>query len=204
MTEKATLPVSSGVLAVFAGKVALVAAFVGMLVAVGYLYVTALGAAARLDANIEQILSVVERPAHRSVLILDQHLSSEVVKSLMVFNHIERAAIYDDHGNVAAELKRGSGDSAASFSLAGLFVPGEKTTYSRLLKMPEGLDGHAFLQVTVDQDLGLANVAGPTLSGLLLFFLLGACTTFGFAISTKFLKHRLHSYLMTQYRLRPV
>lgn len=51
-----------------------------------------------LDGQIQRILSVVERPAARSVHLLDEDLADEVIQGLMEYEFIREARIVDDLG----------------------------------------------------------------------------------------------------------
>jgi len=59
-----------------------------------------------LDAQINRILSVVERPAARSVHLLDEDLAEEVVQGLMEYEFIREVRIADDLGVPLAESSR--------------------------------------------------------------------------------------------------
>lgn len=192
----------NGLTALFASKAALVAAFVGAFMAISYLYLNALEASKALDRNVEQILSAAEGPATRSVLIMDQELAREVVSSFTVFSHIKSATVVDDHGTVLATKVREQNPVVVpeTVSIAALFVRGDERAYTRALKMPPSLaTEYAALQVVVDQKRGLAIVSGPTLSGLILFFLLGAAVTFALIASMAASRRMLHRYLVAQY-----
>ena len=194
-------------MALFAGKAALIAAFMGVLMAVSYLYVNARGATERLDQNVEQILTAAEGPATRSVLIMDSDLAREVVKSFTALSHIKSATVFDDQGSVLAEniREQSHGSNTAENSIAGLFPSAEKKAYTRVLKMPPGFaSDYAKLRITVDLQQGLSIVAGPTLSGLILFFLLGAFATFAFVAGMAASRRKLHDYLVAQYQLQGV
>jgi len=189
-----------GFIALFEGGAALVAAFLGVLMAMSYLYVNSGSALEKLDQNVEQILTAGEGPAIRSVLILDKTLAHEVAKSFTSFSHIKSATVFDDHGLVLAQKVREQSGKGNASSIAGLFATAEEKTYSRVLKLPPGLaNENARLQVTVNQKQGLSIVAGPTLSGIILFFLLGAFATFALVSGIAASKRKIHGYLVARF-----
>jgi hypothetical protein len=186
-----------------AGKIALVAAFAGVLAAALYLYVGAFAAANRLDASMEQLLTAAEGPAMFSSLILSRELADEVTKSFTAFPYVKSVSIYDDHGSLLSQNVRQNGNDVRSFAVTSLFSKGGEKVYSRTLHLPETLaEAPARFQLTIDRNRGLASVAGPSLSGLILFFLLGGGSVFALVGVSSVLKRRLHGYLVSQYRMQ--
>ena len=108
-----------------------------------------------LDAQIQRILSVVERPAARSVHLLDEDLADEVIQGLMEYDFIREAQIVDDLGVPLADNSRDPVKSSTRWITRS--INSEAITYAVTLETPGVRDIEpGKLQVLVDVDTALA------------------------------------------------
>lgn len=104
-----------------------------------------------LDAQIERILSVVERPAARAVHLLDEDLAEEVIQGLMEYEFISEARIVDDLGVPLAERVRSAAQSKTRWITRS--IKGEDTAYNITLEtagVRNVAPGKLYVQVDVD------------------------------------------------------
>ncbi len=87
-----------------------------------------------LDAEMDRILSVVERPAARSVHLLDEDLAEEVIEGLMEYEFVREARIVDDLGVSLAERSRPIEVSKTRWITRS--IKGEDMTFNRTLETP--------------------------------------------------------------------
>ncbi len=85
-----------------------------------------------LDAELNRILSVVERPAARAVHLLDEDLADEVIQGLMEYKFIKQARIVDDLGVSLADSKRPMGESKTRWITRS--IKGEEKSYNITLE----------------------------------------------------------------------
>jgi len=104
-----------------------------------------------IDAQIERILSVVERPAARAVHLLDEDLAEEVIQGLMEYEFIREARIVDDLGVPLAERERITAESNTRWITRS--IKGEAIAYNVTLEtagVRNVAPGKLFVQVDLD------------------------------------------------------
>ncbi|WP_168190225.1 sensor histidine kinase [Luteithermobacter gelatinilyticus] len=108
-----------------------------------------------LEAKIQEILYVVEKPAARAVYILDEQLAQHVLEGLMVYDFVDYAALTDDMGQKLASVSRAPTESVTHW-LSDRLLAGE-TEFSIPLPLPgEAMGVTGRLDIRINRDAALA------------------------------------------------
>ncbi|WP_068150456.1 hypothetical protein [Kordiimonas lipolytica] len=127
----------------------------------------------RAAAGIDQLMTSLEKPAARAVLILDAELATDIARGLMEHGFITEARIYEDHNVVLGQAKRtGTIGYSLLHSIVGPFV-GHDTEVSRELVLPESMsEATGEIRISFNERQAVAKELGSICTRLFLTFLM--------------------------------
>jgi len=138
-------------------RTAVIIAFAVGLVLSGFaVYLDYLREGDLLDSQVEKSLSVSQKAATRSVLILDAELATEVVEGLLEYPYISEAVILDDHGAELSGSRRPPIEEGMDEVAFARFFIDDMSVHTRGLDLPDTMaEQPGSLRVVVDRAIGL-------------------------------------------------
>ncbi len=169
MNESNTTSVLGGITA----KAILFAALAAIVLTLIQFFLEIQQAKGRTAAGIEGLITSLEKPAARAVLILDAELAHDIAGGLLEHRFITEAKIFEDHNVVLGEARRSKlSDYSLLQSLVGPFV-GLDTEVSRELVLPESMsEATGEIRIRFDERQAVTSELGDICIRLFLTFLI--------------------------------
>lgn len=140
----------------------------------------------RTYTGINQLIDTLEKPAARSVLILDAELADDIADGLTAHDFVLEASIFEDHSVILGESK--SQNEPRPYSgLESLIAPfvGTVANISKPLPLPESMsEASGEIKVKVDRARAVAgHLDGMPRTILITFLIVTAIVLMGAAFS---------------------
>ncbi len=169
MNESSTHSVLGGITA----KAILFAAIAAVVLTMIQFFLEVQHAKGRTVAGIEGLITSLEKPAARAVLILDAELAHDIAGGILEHRFITEAKIFEDHNVVLGEARRSKASNYSLLqSIVGIFV-GLDTEVSRELVLPESMsEATGEIRISFDERQAVTNELGSICIRLFVTFLI--------------------------------
>lgn len=175
---------TKGAFSNLSAKSVIFAAMVGVLCMILQFFLQLDAAKSRSENSIAMLISSLEKPAARAVLILDAELAQDIASGLTGHDFVRTVSIFEDHNVVLGEASREEQAPHSSFETLVASFASTNEQVSRPLQLPESMsDATGEIRMTIDGPRAIAGAMGGICFTLMVtFFLVTAILLVAFSL----------------------